>query len=149
MKIDEKFPKIQLLIFFSFPKDFIRTLLKDLEKIKINLLIALNRYEEDYSDLGRDPDLNDMRINPSTYSLHSLRRFDIIIIIVIIIMFMMIMTTYQERAKPNHNPWSTWLAKKCHPWTIVFKVIMTIVVMMTNQMMKILRMIVKECYRGV
>ena len=45
------------------------------EKIKINLLIAMNRYEEDYSDLGRDPDLNDMRINPSTFSLHSLRRF--------------------------------------------------------------------------
>ena len=39
------------------------------------------RYEEDYSDLGRDPDLNDMRINPSTYSLYSLRRFDIIITI--------------------------------------------------------------------
>ena len=45
------------------------------EIIKINLLIDLNRYEEDYSDLGRDPDLNDMRINPSTFSLHSLRRF--------------------------------------------------------------------------
>ena len=114
-----------------------------------HIVHAYHRYEEDYSDLGRDPDLNDMRINPSTYSLHSLRRFDIIIIIVIIIMFMMIMITYQERAKPNHNPWSTWLAKKCHPWTIVFKVIMIMITMMTNQMMKILRMIVKESHRGV
>lgn len=63
------------------------------EIIKINLLIDLNRYEEDYSDLGRDPDLNDMRINPSTFSLHSLRRFhslSIIFLLLIIDIFIII-----------------------------------------------------------
>ena len=46
-----------------------------------------------------------------------------------IIMIIMIIL-YQEGAKPDHNPWSTWLAKKCHPWTIVCKVIMMMMMMM-------------------
>ena len=103
-----------------------------------------HRYEEDYSDLGRDPDLNDMRINPSTYSLHSLRRFNIIVIIIIYYnhhhycnhnhnhyqIIIVIMMINQERAKPDHNPRSARLAKKCHSWTTVFKVIMIMLLLL-------------------